>query len=245
MNRRPLLLTARTAGLVSLLTLFASCSSLPSVFQKKPSDDGLVQVDDLLTRIEKVHVESVLAKERSQAAMDALRVMVATDFGGDPAASLNDLMASIDASEKQANELRKAVGPMKKAADVVFEEWTADLEDFTSEKLRRRSLNRLEATRERYEAIVAAVEPAMSSYDAFNTGLHDHALFLSHDFNSGAVSMIEGEVRALATQGQDLTVKLDACLVAAQAYVRATALRGQIDEDERPAATSSASPAGN
>lgn len=191
--------------------------------------EGLTQVDDLLGRIERVHVEAQLSKESAQSALAALSGLVAPDFGGDPMAAYAEFVAAIDRSEEQAEELRGSIGPMKATADAVFRQWAFDLEAFGNVKMRQRSQVRLEATRSRYEALLAQVEPAMWAYDSLNQGLRDHALYFSHDFNAAAVAAVELEVYALADQAAALGLRFDACLAAAEDYVRAAALRGQIE----------------
>lgn len=236
MNRSSL-----TKSLVPLALLLCSsaCESVSSgvsgvgnFFESSFSgkkQDGLVRVDDLLVRIEQVHVETELSKEGVRESMRALRTLVAPDFGGDALESYGAFVKAIDASEKQAQALRKSVEPMEKTAEEVFAEWAKSLESFSSAEMRERSQLRLENTRERYEAIISAVEPALWAYDAMNRTLRDHALFLNHDFNAAAVTELEGEVDGLMKHASQLDKRFDATLKAAKRYIRSTALRGQVE----------------
>ena len=147
--------------------------------------DGLVRVDELLEKIEQVHVETEVSKESVRESMRTLRTLVAPDFGGDALESYESFVKAIEKSEGQAAALRKSVEPMEKTAEQVFADWAKSLESFSNAEMRERSQLRLENTRERYEAIVSAVEPAQWAYDALNRTLRDHALFLSHDFKRG------------------------------------------------------------
>ena len=187
-------------------------------------DTGLSGVDDLLGWIERVHVESEMAKERSHAAIDALRTIAATNFAGEPLAAYNELTQTIDRSLTQANALRTAVQSMKDTAEPVFERWSNDLLAFTSAQMRQRSQARLESTRARYRSILAAVEPAVSSYDAFNNGLRDVQLFLGNDFNQQSVTEIRDDVRGLTTLTGELDRRFDASLLAAQDYIDSASL---------------------
>src|SRR5262249_6264441 len=125
---------------------------------------------------------------------------------------------------KSARDLRSSVEPMKAAAGPVFEKWNTDLLSFTSPGMRQRSQARLEETRDRYQAIVVAVEPAESSLDTFNLGLRDIALFLGHDFNSQSVFAIQDDVRTLTDMAAELDTRLGNSLTAAQAYVQSSSL---------------------
>jgi hypothetical protein len=124
---------------------------------------------------------------------------------------------------------------MKKAAAPVFEQWTKDLESFSSPTMRKRSEARLAATRQRYNAIVGAVDPAVETYEALNEGLRDVSLFLGHDYNAVAITDIKPEVESLIRSAGLLDKNLEDCMVASRAYVELAALpiRGLPTADEK------------
>lgn len=232
---RPSLAKPLALALPAFLALSA-CSSVPSAADVSKFFDvgfgnksaGLDKVDALLDRIERVHVESELSKQTSQGAMTALRAICDPDFEGEALVAYEDFVKAIDDSEKQADKLRSSIGPMKKTAEGVFAAWASDLEGFGSAEMRQRSQLRLEETRRRYEAIATSVDPALWAYDALNHDLRDHALFLSHDFNSAAIADLANEVESLSNDSNELGKRLDKCLAAAEEYVRSSALRGQL-----------------
>ena len=193
-----------------------------SVFSSDNS--GLSRIDDLVTWIERVHVESEMAKEKSHSAIDALRTIVAGDFGADPLTAHTELMQTIQRSENQSDALRTSITGMRETADAVFAKWSTDLLSFTNAQMRQRSQARLEATRARYRAILAAVEPAQVSYDSFNLAMRDIGLFLGNDFNATSVSAIRDDVRAQTTLVGQLDHRLEACLTAARDYLDETSL---------------------
>ncbi len=49
--------------------------------------------------------------------------------------------------------------------------------------------------------------------------LRDHANFLAHDLNAGALDEIQGEVKVVATAARELDRLLDTSLAAARSYV--------------------------
>ena len=186
--------------------------------------DGPVQVNDLVGLIERVYVDAEVSKERLQAAVDELQAMVSSNFKDDAMTAYARLVVVIDRAEKHADQLRSSVEPMKEAAGPVFDQWETDLDAFSGQRLRERSRKRLNATRARYETIVAAVDSVQSAYDAFNRNLRDHALFLSHDLNPAAMAEIQDDVTALAGDARKLQDGLDDCLMATRVYVEAAAL---------------------
>ncbi|HTF86941.1 MAG TPA: DUF2959 family protein [Planctomycetota bacterium] len=204
------------------LALF-SCSSTQS-------SEGLTRVDVLLTHVERIQIESLVAREKAAAAFDAFGQIVAPDFSGDPMLAYNDLVMKVKASKEQAEKLQYSVDPMNDTADSVFRSWTTDLEKFGNTNLRQASQARLAETRSRYSAVHDAAIAALVSINAFNSDLNDQALFLEHDFNSASVSVIATEVPALTSQARDLSKRLNACVASSKAYIGASALRGQIDQ---------------
>jgi hypothetical protein len=214
---------------LSLSALFlatSSCAGFSALGIKQK--DGLGQVDELLSHVERVHVESAVARERAQAALDGLRKLVAPEFRGDPATGHKELVAVVDRSKEQAEALQDSVRPLRKTGESVFQRWTEDLESFGNLAMRQRSQERLEETRRRYDAVLAAAAAAQLSYDAFNGDLSDHALFLEHDFNAAAVAVVTQELDGLKTRGKELARRLDACAAACQAYVEFSAPSAQV-----------------
>lgn len=182
------------------------------------------KVDDLVSRIERVHVETEVSKDVVRETVSSLQVLSSHDFGGNGATAYLEFMSAIKRSERQAARLRSTVAPMKEASDPVFQQWANDLAGFSSPRMRHLSEQRLATTRERYNSIVASVDPAQSAYEVFNQGLRDIALFLGHDFNPVAVAEIEQDIHAVANLAAELDGRFDTCLMAARTYLDSSAM---------------------
>jgi hypothetical protein len=225
----------RTIEKTVVVLVALSCVTGCAMFQSK-KNVGPANVDDLVGWIERVYVDAELAREHVKAAAESAKVLVKADFAqGDAVAGYAEYVNLVERSEGQLEKLKESVGPMKKAAEPVFEQWAKDLESFSSPTMRKRSEARLSATRQRYNAIVGAVDPAMESYEALNKGLRDVALFLGHDFNAVALTDIRPEVDALVRSAGLLDRNLNDTMVAARAYVELAALpiRGLPTADEK------------
>ncbi|MDH3590657.1 MAG: DUF2959 domain-containing protein [Planctomycetota bacterium] len=188
------------------------------------NNDGPAQVNSLVGSIERVYVDAELSRERVKIALQALQAIADADFNEDAVTSYTLFVTAIEESEKQADRLRDAVEPMKKSAGPVFAQWEDDLGQFTSESMKQRSQARLDATRARYDAIVAAVDPAQEQYDAFNQALRDHALFLANDFNPSALKEIRAGVVELTDQATGMDAGFDTTMLASRSYVQSAAL---------------------
>ncbi len=225
MGRR-LIATFVLAAATLPLTL-TSCSSTSFSFSKQ-SDNGLNNVDELLTRVEKVQVESLVAKERVREAYKTLTDTVRPQFKGDAVKQHELLTKSIKESQKQSKALAATIPALKSAAGVVFERWTKDLDGFSNARMRQRSQERMEATREQYETLLRQTLSAQLALDAFNSELNDHALFLGHDFNAESAGLIRDDVAALESRAVELDGRLDAAIGSSKTYIASRALRGEV-----------------
>ena len=218
------------AGFAVVLPVLLGLSACMS----SEKNEGLTRVDDLLTRVEQVQIESLVAREKASGAFDALGLIVAPEFQGDPMLVYDELLKQIEASKAQARKLEQTVEPMKRTADIVFQSWTMDLEKFGNTNLRQQSQSRLAETRARYSAVHDAAVAALVSINAFNADLNDQALFLGHDFNVAAVAVIAAEVPGLTSHARDLGRRLNACVTASKEYISSSALRGQMEAQPAP-----------
>lgn len=217
---------------------FALALALAACVQTAKKSDGLNQVDDLLSRIEKVYVECELTDARVREAVETLTWLTSADFDGDPLAVHAALGLAAERAHLQAKELELSIAPMKASGAALFQRWTADLESFRSASMRARSAERLAETRARYDAIVASVEPAFTRLQDLNVILGDSALFLANDLNSASIAALRGDVEAMLASAKELSSQLEVCLSAADGYMRSAALpEGLGDEPEAAAKT--------
>ncbi|MEM7200615.1 MAG: DUF2959 family protein [Planctomycetota bacterium] len=213
------------AVVLPLLGMAACASSTPN---------PLAKVDDLVGWIERVHVEAELARQAAGTAVEKLQILTSPEFRGDPLVAYAEFTAAIDHSEQQAEALTASIEPMKAAAGPVFDKWAATLANFSNEQLRARSESRFMFTRESYEAVVAAVEPARDAYVQLNTTLRDHALFLGFDFNASALGALQEDVAVLNHSASELDRWLDQSMVAARAYIESAALPMRVEAARAP-----------
>jgi len=214
-------LPGTSVRLALLLCLASSCS----IFGSKKS--GLNDVDDLVDRVERLHVDAELARARSDEAMGSLETLVDPGFRGDALVAFERLLDSIEASEDQADSFASTFEDMEDAAEDLFEGWEESLEEMTNETFRARSESRLAETRHQFESVRVAAGPVAEAYETFNGGLRDHALFLEHDLNPASVKLIAKDVRVLSDRAKELEMRLENCMKASEEYVRSSSFPGQ------------------
>jgi len=234
-------MTSHKLGSIALALALAAAAGCAS---NKPGS-GLVQVDQLVTSIEKVHTSSEMAEQRVTESLDALRALVALDFGDDVVGAYAKTEIALGESTKQLAAFDDDVQEMKSLAEPVFKKWAEDLDSFTNLEMRLKSQNRLAQTRQRYDAIVMTVEPTQAAFTALHQQISDCALFLKHDLNAAACAALRPDVDSLSLASEQLEARLLACQSAAKDYVEAVALPSMPApaNDDAPA-KSGAKPAG-
>ena len=203
-----------------LVTVFAAgCASSGG----RP--DAPEHVDQLMSWIERVHIKDERSRDAISDAFERLNELAGGRFEGDsPAAMYARFVQSVDVAEQEAKRFREVVTPMLESATPVFEHWQIDVQKIQSERLRQRSELRFQVAKERYDAIARAAVPAQDQFDAFVAALRDHALFLAHDLNAGALDDIQEEVKLVAQTAVELDQNLETTMAASRAYVETSAL---------------------
>lgn len=208
-----------TPASASFVLLLAACASGPN------RDDEPEKVEEMVSWIERVHVEADRARVAIAESFERLNMLAAGKFGKESAAAAYaKFVQATDAAEQQARRFREVVGPMQDSARPVFDGWQRNLATISSERLRQRSELRYAVAKERYDAIAAAAVPAQEMFDGYVKALRDHASFLANDLNASALDDIQDEVKSVARTARDLDHNMESCLAAARAYVEQSAL---------------------
>jgi len=218
---RPKNKTRYSAFLLALC--LPGCAYVSNFFSDDPRGPG--EVNDLNGSIERVYVDAELARTTVSDTVASLEGIAGGELGEDPAATYTEFVARLDNSEAQAENLRDAIDPMNANAERVFKQWAADLREFTSPTMLKRSEARLEATRARYEKVREAAEGAHEALVEINRVMRDHALFLGHDLNADSLDAVKADVKEMAEDAGKLESSLDHCMETARAYVDSAAVK--------------------
>lgn len=203
----------------SLLLLAAGCAS------SNDRESSPAKVEELVNWVERMHVEAELGRQAIAESYARLRTLAASDFRQeDPASAYARFVQAIDNTEHQAKSFAGTVEPVKSAGNPVFTQWQQDVNQIQSENLRQKSQMRLAVARERYDAMLAAAEPAQQEFQKLVQSLRDIMLFLGHDMNPASIADIQEDARAVAIAAEQLDRKLQQSCNAARDYIDKAAL---------------------
>lgn len=203
------------------LASLASCSSTSKAV-------GVHRVDDLLGRVERVHLDAELCQLHAHQSVESLRLLVMGEYETTAAEAFGDLEKNVAEFRFQSQRLQGDINPMNRSAVVVFERWMQDMDQFASQHLRDRSRKRLAETRELYTQVLMNHAPAQAELDHFALLLDDHMLYLSNDLSASAVASLADAIDLLRAELDEVDESIDALKGAAAEYVNTTAPIGQV-----------------
>ncbi len=179
---------------------------------------GIEKRDVLVDRVQNARDSQNEASEQFRSALDAFSDLVGFD-GGDLERTYERLSAEYERSEARAAEVSNRLDAVQSAADALFAEWEAELDQYADQNLRRESERQLRATRTRYESMLAAMERAERKMPPVLQAFEDQVLFLKHNLNARAIASLEGTVREIETDVDALVRDMEASIAEANAFI--------------------------
>lgn len=201
----PRSLSARSAWLTlpCLILLLSACDTM---VLEALEGIGIPKRDVLIDRIESAQEAQEEGQEQFKSALEQFKSVLAFD-GGDLEAAYNALNSEYEDSVSAAEEINDRVDSVESVAEALFDEWQAELAEYTSASLRRDSERQLRSTRTRYERLMTSMRSAERSIEPVLASLKDNVLYLKHNLNARAIASLRGE---LATVNNDVAKLLDA-----------------------------------
>jgi hypothetical protein len=194
---------------------------------------GIQQVDGLVGRVERMHLEADVAQGRARDAVDVLRSIVRQELAGDAHKAYESFKSSVQRSEAQADRFRAGLLPMESAAASVFDSWQADIDAIGDPGLAARARERRETTAAQYRAVVEATMPVQEALDVFNGLLMDYTRYLANDLSVSSVVALEPQIDTLRIALTELARRIDRLHKACRDYVQSAAPIGRVQSTPR------------
>jgi hypothetical protein len=167
---------------------------------------GVHKREILVDRIEDAQEAQEDGQEQFKNALEQFQAVVNFD-GGDLEAIYNKLDGEYEDSLSAANTIRDRIDAVGSVAEALFDEWTAELDQYTNASLRRDSERQLNQTRRRYERLMNSMHAAERTIDPVLDSLRDNVLYLKHNLNARAIASLKGE---LSNVNRDVGTLIDA-----------------------------------
>lgn len=180
---------------------------------------GIEKRDILVDRVEDARGAQQAAKAQFE---DALEQFIAvTDFkGGALEAQYRQLKADYDASAARAEQVRARIRDVERVAGDLFAEWEQELDQFTSQQMRRSSARQLADTRSRYAVLIGKMRRAESKIEPVLNAFRDRVLFLKHNLNAQAIASLRSGRAEVESDIAALVAEMNTSIAEADAFIQ-------------------------
>jgi ElaB/YqjD/DUF883 family membrane-anchored ribosome-binding protein len=195
--------------------LLAACST---AYYKAMEGIGFEKREILVDRVEEARDAQDDAAEQFASALEQFRSIVQVD-GGELEKTYDRLSQEYERSLSRANEVSDRIDSVARVAEDLFEEWEAELGEYTSEGLRRESSSLLNDTRSRYRQLMSAMRRAEASMPPVLDAFQDQVLVLKHNLNARAIGALRGEMDNIERDTEALIAEMQRAIGEANSFI--------------------------
>ena len=209
---------AKTVVLVAIMVTtagFAGCASTGIAIKEKL---GYAKREQLVDRVQEARDEQEEAKQQFASALEEFLSLPGVD-GGELEAKYEQLRDELDDSEDRAEAVRDRVRDVERVGTALFKEWEKELDQYSSDSLRRSSERQLRSTRERYDQMLGAMQQAAAKMEPVLTAFRDQVLYLKHNLNARAIASLEQNMADLEQEIAVLIADMEASIAEANAFI--------------------------
>jgi hypothetical protein len=205
----------RFALLTCLALLLSGCSS---AYYGAMEKIGIPKRQILVDRVENAREAQQEAKQQFASALEqflAVTKVPTTELK----ATYDRLNDEFKRSETRAQAVRDRIAAIDDVARALFEEWNAELSQYSNATLRAQSQRQLDATRRRYGELMRVMNAAADRMDPVLGTFRDQVLFLKHNLNAQAISALGSTTRDLQQDITRLIAEMEKSIREADAFI--------------------------
>lgn len=201
-----------------ILGIFMPVVGCQSAYYGTMEAFGVHKRDILVDRVQDARDDQEEAKEQFESALEAFTSV--TEFkGGELEEAYDRLNGEYERSKDKAEDVRKRIRSIKSVAEALFDEWEGELDEYTSDDLRRRSEQTLHETQRQYDHLIRVMDTAADKMDPVLDAFHDEVLFLKHNLNAQAIASLEGNTAELQSTISDLVAEMERAIEEADSFI--------------------------
>lgn len=202
--------------ILTVALLLAGCQS---TYYGAMEQFGYHKREILTDRVEDARESQEEAKEQFTSALEQFKSVVNFD-GGDLEKQYDKLDAEYERSKDRADAVTERIAAVESVAQALFNEWEAELDEYSSRELRRISEQRLTQTKQEYNRLIAAMKRAEAKMPPVLAALHDQVLFLKHNLNARAVSALKDELNTMENNVATLIADMESAIAEADTFIK-------------------------
>ncbi len=181
---------------------------------------GVHKRDIMVNRVKAARESQSEAKQQFLTAMDQFKRVVKFQ-GGDLEAEYDRLNGTLQKTEAGAADVRNRIAAVEDVSEALFSEWRAEIQQYTSDALRKSSQQKYDATKQKYGQLIAAMKSAESKLEPALAPLRDQVLFMKHNLNARAIAGLSSEVVSVQTNVDGLVRDMEKAIAQADTFIAA------------------------
>lgn len=206
----------RLFALSALLLLASGCTTIYYAAMERL---GWAKRDILMERVQSARDSQERARNEFRDALQEFRAVVQVD-GGDLEEKYETVRDAYTDAAERAEDVRARVDAVENVGAALFREWSGEIAEMKDARLRTRSQQLYDDSRERFDRLLAAMRRAEASMTPVLETLRDQMLFLKHNLNAQAVSAMRGTLSGIETDVARLLRDLDQSIGLAEQFIR-------------------------
>lgn len=205
--------------LMAILALFMfTILGCTQTYYKAMEKVGVHKRDILVDRVENARDAQSEAQEQFTSALEQFASVVQLKET-DLKKAYDRLNGEYEDSVAAAEKVSARIDKVESVADDLFEEWESELDQYSSAELRRKSRNKLTATKSQYRKMLASMRRAEKSMTPVLRIFKDNVLFLKHNLNAQAIGALKGEFSTLKGKIDGLVKKMNEAIASSDQFI--------------------------
>jgi len=204
---------------ISLFFIFLCMAGCQSAYYSAMEKVGKHKRDILIDRVENASDSQKEAKEEFKSALEQLSVLINFD-GGELQEQYEISSDKYDASKVAAEDVTARIDAIEHVAEALFDEWHNELEQFTSQSLKRQSQSRYKETQRRYRSLISSMRVAEKRMEPVLNALKDNMLYLKHNLNAQAIGELKTEYKLIKQDVEQLINEMNKSITQSQTFIK-------------------------
>ena len=198
--------------------MFFMLTACQSVYYSAMEKVGVYKRDIMVDRVEEAKDAQQNAQQQFKSALAQLTQLINFD-GGDLEEQYQLINDQYQQSEQAAANVSNRINKIEEVAEALFDEWTDEITQYSSEKLKRQSQLKLKQTQRRYHKLIRAMHKAESKMSPVLAALKDNSLYLKHNLNARAIGVLQGEFKSIKLNVEVLIKEMNVAITQSQQFI--------------------------
>ncbi|MCM2681015.1 DUF2959 domain-containing protein [Echinimonas agarilytica] len=204
-------------------TLIFSLLGCESTYYAAMEKVGVHKRDIMVDRVEEARDAQEDAQEQFKSALEQFQALTNFD-GGDLQRMYEATSDSYESSAESAQDVTQRIDAVEDVAGALFDEWEDEIDQISSDRLKRDSRNKLKATQRNYQDLIRSMRKAEAKMEPVLVALKDNMLYLKHNLNAAAIGSLEQEYRVIKSDIDVLISEMNASIATSNEFIES--LRG-------------------